>query len=194
VTFVPRALTFRGRIRVNGPVENVFPLFSPLGEKSWVLGWDPELLHPPGASWVEGLIFRTVEESGPGIWVVSQLSKSSHQVTYYRVEPTLYVARIDVSCQEVSPALTDVSTVYGFVGLSEEGNQRIGGMTEAEYSAKMGRWSSWLERYVATGTGGSMQRQPKPNRPPHTRVQRTRSCASRRSSPLTRHPSGGPKG
>lgn len=151
--FVPRALTFRGRIHVNGPVEKVFPLFSPLGEKSWVPGWDPELLHPPGASWEEGLIFRTVEESGPGIWIVSQLSRSSHRVTYHRVEPTLYVARIDVSCDEVSLGLTEVSTVHGFVGLSEEGNQRIAGMTEAEYSAKMGRWSSWLERYMATGTG-----------------------------------------
>ena len=28
------------------------------------------------------------------------------------------------------------------------------GMTEAEYSAKMERWSSWLERCVETGTGG----------------------------------------
>jgi len=29
-----------------------------------VPGWDPELLHPPGVEWEEGLVFRTREESG----------------------------------------------------------------------------------------------------------------------------------
>ena len=149
--FVPRATTFRGRIRLSGPAEKVFPLFSPAGERSWVPGWDPEFLHPPGVSWGEGLVFRTVEESGPAVWVVSHLNMRTHQVTYHRVEPTLYVARIDVACEEASPGITDVSIVYGFVGLSEEGNKRIDAMTEAEYAAKMARWTGWLGRYLASG-------------------------------------------
>jgi len=150
VSFLPRASTFRGRIRLSGPVAKIFPLFSPLGEKNWVPGWDPELLHPPGVPWAEGLIFRTVEESGPAIWVVSQLDGMRHRVTYHRVEPTLYVARVDVSCEPAPEGVTEVSTVYGYVGLTEEGNRRIGAMTGAEYGAKMERWTSWLERFLAS--------------------------------------------
>ena len=101
--------------------------------------------------WAEGLIFRTMEERGPAIWVVSYLDTMTRQVTYHRVEPTVFVARIDVSCEEASADLTVVTTVYSFVGLSEEGNQLIAGMTDAEYAAKMGRWTSWLNRYLTTG-------------------------------------------
>jgi uncharacterized protein (TIGR00369 family) len=150
-TFLPGTAGFTGRIRLNGPVERVFPLFSPVGEKSWVPGWDPELLHPPGASWRDGLIFRTAEDSGPAVWIVSDLDVATHRVTYHRVEPSLYVARIDVTCEEVSAGVTDVSTAYTFVGLSEEGNRAISAMTALEYEAKMTRWTTWLEHHLKGG-------------------------------------------
>jgi hypothetical protein len=134
-------------------VGHVFPLFSPLGEKNWVPGWDPELLHPPGVSWQDGLIFRTAEDSGPAVWIVSHLDVATHRVTYHRVEPGLYVARIDVTCDDVSAGVTDVSTVYTFVGLSEEGNKAISVMSALEYEAKMTRWTTWLQSHLANGAG-----------------------------------------
>ncbi|MGD0038036.1 MAG: hypothetical protein ABSC53_12190 [Bacteroidota bacterium] len=151
--FIPRIASFTGRLHLNGSVERVFPLFSPIGEKQWVPGWDPEILHPSGSFWEEGLIFRTSEESGTAIWIVSNLDISAHRVRYHRVEPTHYVARIDVTCDVVSIGVTDVSTVYKFVGLSEEGNNAINLMTEEEYAAKMVRWTTWLERCLASGVG-----------------------------------------
>jgi len=153
MTFLPGTASFTGRIRLNGSVERVFPLFSPIGEKGWVPGWDPEILHPIGGFWEEGLIFRTSEEGGMAIWIVSNLDITAHRVSYHRVEPTLYVARIDVTCDEMSIGVTDVSTVYSFVGLSEEGNDAISVMTATEYAAKMVRWTSWLESCLASGGG-----------------------------------------
>ena len=142
--FTPRTVTFTGRVAVRGRIDETFTLFSPLGEKLWVPGWDPELLHPPGAEWEEGMLFRTREESGPAIWVVSRLERQGHRVRYHRVEPGRYVACIEVACHEAGGGTTEATVSYGFVGLSEGGNRDIAAMTEADYAAKMARWEQWI--------------------------------------------------
>lgn len=147
--FVPRAVTFEGRLMVSGEASGVFPLFSPVGERSWVPGWDPELLHPPGADWEEGQIFRTREETGEAVWLVARLDRVGLQVAYYRVEAGRYVAHITVGCHQAPGHRTEVRTAYSFVGLSEQGNRDITAMTRQEYDAKMTRWSEWIGRLQA---------------------------------------------
>lgn len=127
-------------------------MFSPLGEKRWVPDWNPELLHPPSVSWEAGLIFRTREEAGDAIWVVTRLDRAAHTVEYYRVEPGRYVARIEVSCVGNAEQTTEASTVYEFIGLSESGNAEIAAMTQDSYSQKMARWTRWINGYLAGRT------------------------------------------
>jgi hypothetical protein len=143
--FASQSRRLAGRIRVAAPIERAFPLFSPLGEKVWVPGWQPELLHPSGVDWAEGLIFRTRGETGDAIWVVTRLDWSAGSVEYHRVEPDLYVARVSVQCTPVTEVVTEVATEYEFVGLSERGNTEIARMTPESYAEKMTRWSSWID-------------------------------------------------
>jgi len=131
--FSPKSIHLYGAISLSGSVEEVFPLFSPQGERLWVPGWDPELLHPPGTDWAEGMIFRTVEEMGEAIWLVTRLEREAHKVEYVRVEPGRYVARVAVSCSAVGDRLTEAATSYEFIGLSEVGNAEIAGMTQESY-------------------------------------------------------------
>jgi len=126
----------------------VFPLFSPVGEKLWVPGWDPELLHPAGTEWAEGLVFRTREERGDAIWIVTRLDRPAHDVEYHRVEPDRYVARIHVHCVAAGQAATDASVEYEFIGLSESGNAEIAAMDEPGYAAKMARWTQWINDHL----------------------------------------------
>lgn len=144
IRFSPRSIRLAGSIRLHGPVEKIFPLFSPLGEKAWVPGWDPELLHPPGATWEPGLIFRTKEERGDAIWVVTHLDRRTHHVEYHRVEPGRYVARVRVACRPLDPRITEATVEYEFVGLSETGNADIAVMSEDAYAEKMSRWTNWI--------------------------------------------------
>ncbi len=144
MSFVAGSRTFTGGFTVGGPVDLVFSLFSPIGEKSWVPQWDPELLHPAGVEWERGLIFRTREETGDAIWIVTWLDHPGHRVEYYRVEPSRYVARVEVSCKAISAVETDVQTTYEFIGLSKEGNDHIATMTDEDYKAKMARWQNWI--------------------------------------------------
>ena len=142
--FAAHAVRLAGGFSVAAGADAAFPLFSPLGERSWVPGWDPELIHPPGLDWAEGLIFRTREELGDAIWVVTRLDRAARHVEYHRVEPGRYVAHITVRCTPASDDTTDVSVVYEFVGLSERGNADIDAMTDTAYAEKMSRWSQMI--------------------------------------------------
>ncbi len=142
--FTPRAVRLAGGFTVATDADTAFPLFSPLGEKAWVPGWAPDLIHPAGVDWAEGLIFKTREELGDAIWVVSRLDWAGHHVEYYRVEPERYVVRIIVDCTPAAERTTSVSVVYEFAGLSERGNADIAAMSGEAYAAKMIRWSQMI--------------------------------------------------
>lgn len=146
--FQARSVELLGSFRIESPVAEAFELFSPLGERGWVPGWSPELLHPPAATWERGLVFRTREERGEAIWVVSQLDREGHAVEYHRVEAGRYVARVAVRCAPRGERETDVHVAYTFVGLSETGNAEIAFMTPEAYEQKMERWKVWITGHL----------------------------------------------
>ena len=147
--FVAKSVEFSGGFAVAGPIEQVFELFSPLGEKLWVPGWNPELLYPPDTSWARGLIFRTQEEKGEAVWVVTALDPAAHEVEYHRVESGRYVARVMVACRAGADGRTQVVVTYAFIGLSPEGNADIEVMTSESYAEKMKRWEQWISESLA---------------------------------------------
>lgn len=140
----PASRTFHGTVLVRGAVDAVFELFSPLGERAWVPGWNPELLHPQGAGWAEGQIFRTRDQHRDAIWLVTRLDRAGRSVEYHRVEPGRYVARIRVACAAAGEDQTQASVSYAFMALSPEGSEEILAMTGAEYEEKMRRWRRWI--------------------------------------------------
>lgn len=153
-TFGARTSTFFGEFTLPASVDDAFPLFSPRGERLWVPGWDPEVLHPPESDWREGQVFRTREERGEAVWVITRLDSVRHWVEYHRVEPGRYVAHIVVRCRELPNRRTHVSTAYSFVGVSEIGNQDIAAMTQEAYDAKMLRWSEWIHKHLGSENRG----------------------------------------
>ena len=144
--FQARSLELSGGFTLPIPLQEAFPLFSPLGEKRWVPGWDPELVHPPGVEWERGLIFRTREERGDAIWVVTALDRERHEVEYHRVEAGRYVARVQVRCSAAPADATRVQVTYTFVGLSDVGNDDIAAMSQEAYVEKMQRWQGWITK------------------------------------------------
>lgn len=153
--FIAGSTEFTGHFSVDAPIQTVFELFSPLGERMWVPAWNPELLHPPGVRWEQGQIFRTQEEEGEAIWIVTGLNREAHQVEYHRVEPHRYVARICVKCTGLDAGNTEVVTTYAFIGLCREGNDEIRAMTVDAYSEKMQRWRQWIGDYVTRTVHGA---------------------------------------
>lgn len=151
--FVAGSRELNGSFTLPVPPAAAFEFFSPLGEKRWVPGWNPELLHPPGATWERGLIFRTAEERGEAVWIVAHLDREKHEVEYYRVEAGRYVAKVAVRCRPRGGHDTEVSVSYLFVGLSDVGNRDITAMSPALFAEKMRRWHGWIEACLSKGTG-----------------------------------------
>jgi len=147
--FTARSIELTGTFTLPGPPEATFELFSPLGEKAWVPGWSPELVHPPGTTWGRGLVFRTQEERGEAVWIVTALDREQHDVEYHRVEAGRYVARVHVRCSEVEGRQTEVRVTYTFIGLSDVGNRDIAAMTSEAYAEKMKRWQGWIAAYLS---------------------------------------------
>ena len=147
--FIPKASIFRGSIKLPTSPEIAFKLFSPEGERLWVPDWNPELIYPQGVEWAESQVFRTVEDSGDAIWVVSKLEPEECYVIYFRIEPTIYVAKVDVKVKPTSVEGSEVSVLYTFIGLSEKGNDEISLMTSSSFETKMERWFTWLNQYLA---------------------------------------------
>ncbi|MDD5544094.1 MAG: hypothetical protein PHX83_13055 [Acidobacteriia bacterium] len=148
--FIAASIILTGTINLNGPIDEVFKLFSPMGEKMWVPGWSPELIHPAGVDWQEGMIFRTQEEKGPAIWTVLQLDCAFHSVNYFRSEVNRYAAVVEVTCTALSARTTQARVTYHFIGLTEEGNAEIKAMTPTAYQEKMARWTKWINEYLAS--------------------------------------------
>jgi hypothetical protein len=142
----------KGAFTLSVPPTAAFDLFSPLGEKRWVPEWNPELSYPPGVAWERGLIFRTAEERGEAVWLVTGLDRERHVVEYHRVEAGRYVATVAVRCRAEGPRKTEVSVKYLFVGLSDAGNEDIAAMSSTLYEEKMRRWREWIEACLSTKT------------------------------------------
>ena len=146
--FAARSVTVGGAILLHGPIDQVFPLFSPLGEIHWVQGWSPEILAPRDTDWAEGMVFRTRMDGPEEIWVVAELDVQAHRVVYYRTEPGRLVARVEVRCRALDHGRTEASTTYSYVGLSAAGNAHIAEWTDAAYRAKMERWERNINEYL----------------------------------------------
>ena len=148
-SFTPKIIMMRGRVNIEGEIGKLFPLFSPKGERKWVPEWDPEQLYPVGSDWEEGQIFRTLEDTGEAVWIVSRLDRGAHRVAYYRVEPAWFVVHISIDCRQIDTKTTEATVTYSFIGLSEEGNREIAAMSSTDYEAKMEQWGEWIGEYLA---------------------------------------------
>ena len=138
---------------IDRPVDVVFPLFSPEGEKRWVPGWDYE--NVMGTTDLhEDYVFVTRNHdhaSTEAVWLVKRHEPERHLVQFYKVEPGDKVGVITVRCREAGEGRTRVAVTYRYVGLSEKGNAFIAGFTSEGYAAFIEEWRRLLARYFETG-------------------------------------------
>src|SRR5688500_11654930 len=88
---------------VNLPIEKAFPLFEPLGEKNWAVGWNLVFPSADALPLHDGSVF-TVEAPHPhgagimkSVWTVS-LYNPSQVIEYRNVVVGLRATRIEVRC------------------------------------------------------------------------------------------------
>lgn len=112
-------------ILLKDEINKVFLLFSPLGERKWAEGWDPEFIYPENGDWVENMVFKT--EAGNTIeknynWILSHLNPKDYQVVY-TVFTENRVWTIKVQCTAQKKNETKAVITYTFAAFNEKGQK-----------------------------------------------------------------------
>lgn len=151
-TFRARRAIRTGTVRIAVAPHRAFDLFSPLGEKHWVAGWDPELLHPASGDPEVGAVFATQHHDGlRAVWTIIAMEPSARHIAYVNVTADTYLALIDVRCQADPGGGTCATVTYTYTGLSEHGNRYIESLTEADYRDRMASWEEAIGNYLQYG-------------------------------------------
>jgi hypothetical protein len=131
------------------PIERVFPLFTPEGEKLWAPGWD--YVNIMGTTELsEDYVFLTGRHdhaSTHAIWLVKRHSPDEGLIAYYRVEPDDKVGVVTVRCSTASPNSTEVEVTYKYIPVSEKGLKFVEDFSLESYTRFIAEWQLQLERY-----------------------------------------------
>lgn len=155
VATVPRAHVRRsGLVRVAAPIETAFPLFTPLGEKVWAPGWDPEFHHPADGTPVAGMAFSTTNPDGPPThWVLIDWDPERHAVRYARMTPGLRVGTVEVACRIDGPAATAAQITYDLTAIDDAGDEDLAGWTQPWFDGFLREWEGQIARAIGTAVG-----------------------------------------
>ncbi len=131
------------------PVDELFPLFSPEGEKRWVPGWDYETVtENTGLS--EDFVFLTRSHDHAdteAIWIVKRYEPQKHWVQYYKIEPGFKLGVITVKCEKRGPFKTRVRVTYQYQALTLAGERFITGLSKQAYDLFIRQWKKLLLNY-----------------------------------------------
>ncbi|PWC44718.1 SRPBCC family protein [Azospirillum sp. TSO22-1] len=140
----------RHAIVVDAPADRVFPLLTPLGERRWVAGWEPEFLHPPSGDTQDGMVFRTGHGGETTLWSCVRWEPEHHRVRYARVTPGSRFGFVDVACDAAGPGRTRATIAYAYTALSDAGAATLAALTDDAFRAMIDGWKPLLEACLRT--------------------------------------------
>ena len=131
------------------PIADCFPLFTPLGERDWVPGWQPRFLWPADGHTQKGMVFITGEGSEETFWTVVDFDEAQHYARYARITPGSRSVLVEIQCAATGPGETDVEVRYALTGHNEAGNDAVHTFA-AGFPAMIEEWRtlilSWISR------------------------------------------------
>jgi len=131
------------------PAAELFPLFSPEGEKHWVPGWDYENVMGK-TELSEDYVFLTKthdHRTTEAIWIVKKYDSNSHVVQFYKIEPGYKVGVVSVTCTELESSKTEIQVGYKYLALSKAGEEFIAGFNQIGFEEFIGQWQKLLLKY-----------------------------------------------
>lgn len=135
----------------------VLPLLTPLGERAWASGWEPEMRwEPPGGG--AGTLFVVPHPghsaAGPGsdtVWLLDTWEPAAGQVHYVHVTPGSDVTEIDIRLRPDGKERTVAAVRYTWTSLGAPGIALVRSKTPEAYLRFMRDWERELNHYLTTG-------------------------------------------
>jgi hypothetical protein len=138
-------------LHLSGRIDDVFPLFDPVGEKKWSEDWNPIPIFPSSGV-QEGGVFLTRHDDGvEAIWVITKLDRNSRNIVYTSFTPSFKVSVIEIECEPAGLDCTKARVTYTVTALSEKGNQYVNSFTGDYYCEWMTHWEKAINHYLQHG-------------------------------------------
>lgn len=133
-------------------IKDLFPLFSPEGEKYWIPGWDYENVMGTTELSVDYVFLAGSHDhnSSKVIWIVNQYDKENHMVQFYKIEPDNKIGVVTVKCTELGPERTKTQVTYKYMALTAKGERFIAEFNSCAYEEFIGEWHTLLTEYFGS--------------------------------------------
>ncbi|MCC7053669.1 MAG: hypothetical protein IT355_10400 [Gemmatimonadaceae bacterium] len=137
------------QIVLDGPVERVFPMFTPLGECAWVPGWAPQFIRPADGRTAAGMVFRTGEADELTLWACCDWEPGQQRVRYARVTPASRFGFVEVRCTAATATTTTADVAYDLTALTPAGVKYLDEFTAAAFGAMLAEWQVRIDGWLA---------------------------------------------
>jgi hypothetical protein len=139
-------------ITLSRPLDQVFPLFQPEGEKSWTSSWNPQYVWPEDGVAQEGLVFTHDNgKGGNSIWTMTRFDEQNHSVEYTVVAPDSHVSQIRICCSQDLASVTSATISYTVTPISETGLGVLKQFDPAAYEQRIDGWQAAIHHFFDTG-------------------------------------------
>ena len=134
---------------MNVPIADIFPLFSPEGEKHWVPGWDYKNVMGTTELSDDYVFLTKTHDHGTSdaIWIVKKYDPKLHFVQFYKIEPGEKIGVVTVKCTELEASKTMIRVTYKYLALSKGGEEFITVFNESTYEEFIDEWQKLLTNY-----------------------------------------------
>jgi len=137
---------------LDAPCVRAFPMFTPLGERAWAPGWEPELLSGREE---RGSVFRTRAHDAETLWIVTDYRPDEGRVSYARLKQGSNFGIVDVECRDAG-AGSEITVRYTLTGVTPEGDAFVREfLHDAHYDAFMREWQDAI--------GSALSKPPEPS-------------------------------
>ena len=138
-----------GRLRVPLAPADAFVLFTPLGERAWVHGWEPRFPRPVDDDTEPGTVFETEAHGGSTTWVVTARDRP-RAISYARVTPGDRAGTVTVRL-EADGTSSLVEVVYDLTALAPESEADLREFADG-YAAYLESWERDIEAHLSGTT------------------------------------------
>ncbi|AYB33019.1 SRPBCC family protein [Chryseolinea soli] len=151
--FVSERITKSATIILNGPPDQVFPLFGAFEERKWSEGWQPILIYPETETIQEGTTFAT---QGHGekkfTWIITRYDHRQYLIQYLVYTENRHWT-ITITCSAHDENKTKATITYDFTGHNSFGNEINQVMLLKMYANELRDWEEEINRYRSQEPG-----------------------------------------
>ena len=147
---VSAQVTRDGSFELNTDADKALLFFTPEGERTWVVGWDPKPVYPAhaGVAFQANAVFRLDADGNQSIWTILEANLNEHIAEYVYVVEGERLSRVRVQIEPLTENECRVHVRYVHTAISEKGLHFVATVTEAVYAQKMKDWQRMVSAEI----------------------------------------------